>query len=610
MSRFFTIAPFLLSFAILSSPTAAGCREDPRKVGLGEEVARLKAYNCSAGGASGAPGVKVEFYSFSSEAVAMVASGRPMPSIANILGKPDVLKNAVFSKFKYIMDNFGSRQTQAQGSELALITEVNGQTFPGTNEGTVTLISVKNEVESYPAPEILELNQQRIPDNINVYYGCINSSFSDRTECPKPEDRAAVFWRYATLNDIANFHRNVTLLSEAARANKGHALWTEGGSEANYDKSYQLLRYLGGSAGLPQTFLILAGTYVPESSACLSSSWDFGISTPKIALEAAIIRNDTRRPIRIDSILGEEVLDGPLRVADAAAPAGVQPMSLNMSIQPGHSLLAPTRITLKPNPSYQLRHEASVGPPATYQRLRAKGITARANVFAIPELHDFVFGPELKVAGLRVEGNAIDFREKPLNDMEIAFSGQVGSCPYLLSWDNERRDWTEHGKVLHQASDASREETQTIALPGFVSRFRLEEREPEVATIDNAEVAVNLNDGRSMTLRPDMAPAAKAGRQLLFWGDAQELEFSLPRGVAPADVVQSRLSLTGYYERYSSLPNSAYRGGGAFIRHAAFSTSANPLHALGVGSICPASATTARNVSTAISSPANFTLRQ
>ena len=129
--------------------------------------------------------------------------------------------------------------------------------------------------------------------------------------------------------------------------------------------------------------------------------------------------------------------------------------------------------------------------------------------------------------------------------MEIAFSGQVGSCPYLLSWDNERRDWTEHGKVLHQASDASREETQTIALPGLVSRFRLEEREPEVATIDNAEVAVNLNDGRSMTLRPDMAPAAKAGRQLLFWGDAQELEFSLPRGVAPADVVQSRLSLTG-----------------------------------------------------------------
>ena len=398
-------------------------------------------------------------------------------------------------------------------------------------------------------------------------------------------------------------------MSEAARANKGHALWTEGGSKANYDKSYQLLHYLGGSAGLPQTFLILAGSYIPESSGCLASSWDFSISTPKIALEAAIIRNDTGRPIRIDSILGEEVVDGPLRVADAAAPAGVQPMSLNMSIQPGHSLLAPTRITLKPNPS-GLSHEASVGPAATYQRLRSKGITARATVFAVPELHDFVFGPELKVAGLRVEGNAIDFREKPLNDMEIAFSGQAGSCPYLLSWDDQRADWTQHGKVLHEASDINREETQTITLPGFVSRFRVEEREPEVATIDDAEIAFNLKNGSSITLKPDTAPSAKADRQLLFWGDAQEIKFSLPSGIAPADVVQSRLSLTGYYERYSSLPNSAYRGGGAFIRDAAFSTSANPLHALGVGPICPASATTARNVSTAISSPANFTRRQ
>jgi hypothetical protein len=227
-----------------------------------------------------------------------------------------------------------------------------------------------------------------------------------------------------------------------------------------------------------------------------------------------------------------------------------------------------------------------------------------------PSLTSFVFGPELKVAGLRVEGNAIDFREKPLNDMEIAFSGQVGSCPYLLSWDDQRADWTQHGKVLHEASDISREETQTITLPGFVSRFRVEEREPEVATIDDAEIAFNLKNGSSITREPDTAPSAKADRQLLFWGDAQEIKFSLPSGIAPADVVQSRLSLTGYYERYSSLPNSAYRGGGAFIRDAAFSTSANPLHALGVGPICPASATTARNVSTAISSPANFTLRQ
>ena len=100
MSELFTVAPFLLGFAILSSSATAGCREDPRKVGLGEGVARLKAYNCSVGGASAASGVKVEFYSFSSQAVAMVVSGRPMPSIANILGKPEVLRNAGILKIQ------------------------------------------------------------------------------------------------------------------------------------------------------------------------------------------------------------------------------------------------------------------------------------------------------------------------------------------------------------------------------------------------------------------------------------------------------------------------------------------------------------------------------
>jgi hypothetical protein len=243
----------------------------------------------------------------------------------------------------------------------------------------------------------------------------------------------------------------------------------------------------------------------------------------------------------------------------------------------------------------------------TYRRLHSRGIASRPNVFAVPDLKEYVFGPELKVAGLVVNGNTINFREKSQNFMDIAYSGLEGSCPYLLSWDNERRDWTERGKILHEANDASREQTQTIVLPGFVSRFRLEEREPEVATIEGVQIALSLKDGRSMTLNPG---SAGTGRRLLFWGDAQDFEFRLPSGIAPADVVQSRLSLTGYYERYSSLPNSVRRGGAAFVWHARFSTGANPLHALRVGPICRASTATAFNVSTAVSSSVNFARRQ
>ena len=143
----------------------------------------------------------------------------------------------------------------------------------------------------------------------------------------------------------------------------------------------------------------------------------------------------------------------------------------------------------------------------------------RPDVFALPERNNYVVGPELKVAGLVTDGNVLKFGEKSQNFMDIAFSGGTGSCPHLLSWDRERRDWTERGKVLHEANDASREQTQTIVLPGFVSRFRLEEREPEVATIDDAKIAFSLTNGSSITqaeyspIRQGWAATAVLGRR-------------------------------------------------------------------------------------------------
>ena len=414
MSRLFTVAPLLVGLALLSSPAAAGCREDPRNASLGEEVARLKTYNCGAGGASEASGVKVEFYQFTNEVAATLVSGRPMASMAQILGRPELVKNSVFLKFKYIVDTFGLTQTYNLGEEGEKPnTEVNGQAFEGIDKGKVTLITLKSlsDFNSYPVSEIVELNKQKIPDNINVYYVCTSGLNSDGSQCSNPEDRSAVFWRYATLADIANYGSNVNLLSEAARANKGRALWPERGSEAIYDKTFGLLRYLGGAAGWPRTFLILSGAY--SGAGCGTSpdhSWDFTLNVPMITLDAAIIRNDTGRPLRVDSVLGEEIADGPLRVADDATPAHVQPTSLNMPIQPGHSLLVPTRIALKS--TFEVGQEARMGSAGTFQRLRAKGITARANVFAVPEWNNYVFGPELKVAGLVVDGSAIKFGGK------------------------------------------------------------------------------------------------------------------------------------------------------------------------------------------------------
>ena len=583
MGKFLALALFQLTVAILPWPATAGCREDPREARLGQDVAKLKTYSCDTGNGAGAGGVQVEFYRLSNEAAATLVSGRAMASITRTMGNPDFVRNDVFDKFKYIVDKFGTIQNYpANGEGLHPNAEINGVSFSGTALGRIDIFSVKNAVDDYPAPEILELNKQRIPDNINVYYSCYD-------DCNVPTNRTAIFWRYATLGDVTDFHKNVIFLNEAARSNKGQPLWSEGGSQANYDKSFALLRYLAGTTGLPREFLILSGVYSQGCGDPPRSYWDFHMKSPEITLDAAVIRNDKTGPLRVDAVLAEEISDNTLRPSNNAAPADVQPSRLDMSIPPGHSLVIPTRISLKSKKSYPLGPKSPDGSPETYRRLHSKGIATRSNVFAVPDLKEYVFGPELKIAGLVVNGNTIDFREKSQNFMDIAYSGQEGSCPYLLSWDNERRDWTEHGKVLHEANDASREQTQSIVLPGFVSRFRLEEREPEVATVDRAEIALSLKDGRSMTLKPDAAASAGTGRRLLFWGDSQEYEFRLPSGVRPSDVVQSRLSLTGYYERYSSLPN-ADRGGNAFISPAAFSSDVSPSETRRSGPFCRARA--------------------
>jgi hypothetical protein len=154
--------------------------------------------------------------------------------------------------------------------------------------------------------------------------------------------------------------------------------------------------------------------------------------------------------------------------------------------------------------------------------------------------------------------------------------------------------------VLHDASDNSHEEAQTIVLPGFVSRFRLEEREPEVATIDSVELTLSLKSSGTMILEPHTTGPVGIGRQVLFWGESRECEFQLPPNASPTDVVQSKLILTGYYERYSNLPNSAYRGEPTIYSDASFSTVLDVLRAQKAEPICPASSAAVRNVSTAL----------
>jgi hypothetical protein len=135
-------------------------------------------------------------------------------------------------------------------------------------------------------------------------------------------------------------------------------------------------------------------------------------------------------------------------------------------------------------------------------------------------------------------------------------SQEGSSCPYLLSWDTTSQTWAEHGKVLDKAPNESRQYSEVKLFPGFRSRFRIEEREPEIAFIKDAELVATLGSGVAITLKPTkvVTTAEREGEYLsLYWGQAAEFEFTLPHDIGEDQVVTSRFAVTGYYRRYAAL---------------------------------------------------------
>jgi hypothetical protein len=224
-----------------------------------------------------------------------------------------------------------------------------------------------------------------------------------------------------------------------------------------------------------------------------------------------------------------------------------------------------------------------------YQRVGAKGFSGNVAAFRAPGFRNYVYGPEVAIGGVAVNGNRVDLVNRSANFIELTLSSEIGSCPYLLSHDRREGGWIEHGKVLDKAPDKSREYTEVKVFSGLRARFRLEEREPELAFIDQAELVLVLNDGDTHLLEPDQAKlAARDGDYVrLFWGDAVEFEFALPHGVAEEQVKESQIRVTGYYLRYEDLmvDTTEPRGSTGGLRRASI-----PAAATANGPICPAPA--------------------
>lgn len=131
----------------------------------------------------------------------------------------------------------------------------------------------------------------------------------------------------------------------------------------------------------------------------------------------------------------------------------------------------------------------------------------------------------------------------------------MGSCPVLYAWSGDAKRYERHGKIIHKAATRAKKQTETISFDGWVPRFLIAEEELELARLDAVRAVIRLSDGTLRDLAPTRADLARIDDRTLdlYAGEEVELAFTLPASVAAKDVVETRLVVTGHYDRYSDL---------------------------------------------------------
>jgi hypothetical protein len=584
----------LIGTAFLITPTLshADCSVDNRNVDLARSsesnqpsepnVAALRSYLCRGETDPKSPQVRVEFHRLSDGAASILLQKQSSAGLEKVFGTPRIVENDVFKTYIDLMNRFGAVPEAdiypTLRVEVPRSEEKQFYTDQVNAEGIKALVNISRGDGVYnlfypAANEIDALRTRSLPPSLKYFYN------GDST------NPFMTFWRSLGSEDVTNYSANAGAFNRLLRRLRGKKHDPAGDQSPNVPTMLKLLQYVAG-AQWPDDFVVMYAFVEAKKLAQRSSAEDeggcgdevianltFEIPYPTIIVDTLLIENISKAPVKINSLHGRRSSVSALRAlgSDSAALTDAS-FELSRMLAPGERLLVPTRISFVPQvwdgaPTTTNGADWSKSMRASSQiqrRMGTSGLRANDANHAVPLLRTYLFGPELSIAGLTVNGKVVNFEQRSANFSDLVRSTEGLSCPYLVSWDATSGTWTEHGKVLDKAPNQAREYTDAKSVAGFRSRFRIEEREPEIAFIKQVELVATLNNGVEITLKPSnvVAVADREGDYLsLYWNQTVEFEFELPRDIAEDQIVTSRFAVTGHYRRYSALLSKALSSG-------------------------------------------------
>jgi hypothetical protein len=582
--RWLAVAILMGSSAQAASAQAV-CVETSRSVDLTREnlipaSTDVRAYECRAVGA-GAPQIRAEFHRLSDVAASLIANGQSSELLKRAVGSPKLIESDVLKTYVDLLKRFGvTQELQDRADQWHVqadltIAAPKGKSTPDVPDSlstrtirTIVGIYSQGYAPAYPAArEVSALRNKTVPADTKYFYSASCLERADggvgESACRKYDTRrfSMHFWRGMRLGDVTNYSTNLQAFNRMFRNVSGRAI--EPGDRINetVPSDLKLVQHLAGDIW-PDDFVILTATKQHEhgrggGADAEIADWSAGYWPRKILVDAVLIENVSNQSITVGALLGNRIATPRLRVAASQPFTATAAKAVDMSetIAPGERLIVFTKITFVPNDTFFMDILVDGQKSGEIRnRVGANGFQEGGAGHGVPAFKNYAFGPELTVSGFILDGKSVALSGKPsanFNDMVV--SRVTGSCPYLLSWDNKQHQWIEHGKILDQSPREELEYSELRTFAGFRGRFRIEEREPEAAYIRRAVLTVTLHDGRSITLEPKGERQRSGDGHYLpiLFGEGVDIEFVLPEGTPEEAVKESRLTVTGYYVRYS-----------------------------------------------------------